>query len=111
MTEASPAKDAGIASQFRAFLENYGVIGLAIAFVIGAALTSLVKAVVEGLLMPIVGALLPGGSWREATWQVGPFDPFQVGRILGETLNFLIIAAFVFLVAKAVLGEAKVGKK
>ncbi|MBU3966269.1 MAG: MscL family protein [Euryarchaeota archaeon] len=47
--------------EFMDFLNKYGVIGLAIAFVMGAAITKLVTALVNDLIMPIIGALIPGG--------------------------------------------------
>ena len=50
--------------EFTTFLRQYGVIGLAIAVVIGGKLGDLVKAMVDGLLMPFIGALIPGGDWR-----------------------------------------------
>ena len=40
---------------FMAFLKEYGIIGLAIAVIIGGKAGELVKAIVDGLLMPIVG--------------------------------------------------------
>ena len=41
--------------EFTEFLKHYGVIGLAIAVIIGGKLNELVTAMVSGLLMPIVG--------------------------------------------------------
>src|SRR5581483_2695486 len=108
-------------------LDKYGVVGLAIAFVIGSALTVLVKSVVNDVLMPIVGLLTPGGGWEKAVLYVPPLpagsDPqsptfvlpphtlaLAWGDLLAALINFVIIAAFVFLVAKLVLGQREVGK-
>jgi large conductance mechanosensitive channel len=115
-------------AEFRAFLDKYGVIGLAIAFVIGAALTVLVKAVVDDVLMPIVGLVTPGGDWQTQKLYLPPLaagvDPNAAGfvlpphtlalawgHLLGALINFIIIAAFVFIVAKYVLREKAVAKK
>lgn len=99
--------------EFRAFLDKYGVIGLAIAFIIGAALTALVQAlvadIVTPLLKPIFAAL--GENWKTAETNLGPFGPFKIGHFLDAALSFLIIAVFVFVVAKYVLREKQVGKK
>ena len=100
----------GLFNEFKAFLEKYGVIGLAIAFVIGAALAALVKAVVADLLMPIVTPLIPGGEWRTAEVSVGPFQHIAWGDLLSNIINFLVVAGFVFLVAKFVLRQKEVGK-
>ncbi|HSE68376.1 MAG TPA: MscL family protein [Gemmatimonadales bacterium] len=91
---------------FMAFLKEYGIIGLAIAVIIGGKAGELVKAIVDGLLMPIVGLVLPSGDWQK--WMLGPF---AIGSVLGALLNFLIVAFIVYLFAKKVLREEKVTKK
>ena len=92
--------------EFMAFLKEYGVIGLAIAVIIGGKAGELVKSIVDGLLMPLVGMLLPSGDWQQLV--VGPF---QVGIVLSALVNFVIVAFLVFLFAKKVLKEEKVAKK
>jgi large conductance mechanosensitive channel len=92
--------------EFKAFLKEYGVIGLALGVIIGGKAGELVKAIVDGLLMPIVGLVIPGGEWQKLA--VGPF---QIGSVLGALLNFVIVAYFVFFVSKRFLGESTVGKK
>jgi large conductance mechanosensitive channel len=91
---------------FLAFLKQYGVIGLAIAVVIGGKANALVGAVVDNLLMPIVGLLVPEGDWRG--FNLGPFG---VGAILGALVDFLIVAWLVFWFAKKVLHEETVAKR
>ncbi len=93
-------------SEFVAFLKEYGVIGLAIGVIIGSKAGELVKSVVDGLLMPIVGLLLPSGDWQKLV-----LGPFQVGIVLAALINFIIVAFMVFLFAKMVLKEEKVSKK
>ena len=93
-------------SDFTRFLNEYGVIGLAIAVFIGGKAGELVKAIVDGLLMPIVGMVLPGGDWQK--WTLGPF---AIGSVLAALLNFLIVAFLVYWFAKKVLKEEMVGKK
>jgi large conductance mechanosensitive channel len=92
--------------EFMKFLKEYGVIGLAIAVIIGGKAGELVKAIVDGLLMPIVGLVLPEGGWQ--TWTLGPF---QIGMVLGALVNFVIVAWLVFLFSKKVLREETVAKK
>jgi large conductance mechanosensitive channel len=96
--------------EFTAFLKQYGVIGLAIAVIIGGKANDLVKAVTDGLLMPLVAAAIPGGAWRTATLDVGPIK-FLLGPVLGAGLDFLIVAFLVFWFAKMVLKEETVAKK
>jgi len=96
--------------EFIAFLKQYGVIGLAIAVIIGGKANAFVTAVVDGILMPIVTFFIPGGAWRTATLQVGPVH-FLLGPVLGAGVDFVIVAFLVFWFSKKVLKEETVTKK
>jgi len=95
-----------VQGEFMKFLKEYSVIGLAIGVIIGGKAGDLVKAIVDGILMPIVGLVLPSGAWQ--TWTVGPL---QIGLVLGALINFVIVAWLVFWFSKRVLREAEVAKK
>ena len=75
---------------FKSFLIKQNALALAIAVVIGTALTRVVTALVEGIIMPIVAVAAPDGAWRTATLDVGPFH-FLFGELLAAILNFLIV--------------------
>ena len=96
--------------EFIAFLKQYGVIGLAIAVIIGGKANALVSALVDGILMPVVTFFIPGGAWRTATLNVGPIH-FLLGPVLGAGVDFLIVAWLVFWFSKKVLREETVAKK
>jgi large conductance mechanosensitive channel len=84
-----------LAREFREFIAKGNVIDLAAAVIIGAAFSNVVTALSKGILMPIVGKLLPGGDWRTAT--VTSLN-LEVGQVLAATLDFLITALIVFLI-------------
>lgn len=92
--------------EFLQFLKQYSVIGLAIGVIIGSKAGELVKAVVDGLLMPIVGLALPSGEWQNLV-----LGQFKIGMVLAALINFVIVAFVVFLFAKMVLREESVAKK
>ena len=96
--------------EFTEFLKQYGVIGLAIAVIIGGKLNALISATVDGVLMPIITFFLPGGSWRTATLDLGPVH-FLLGPFFGSAIDFFIVALIVFYFAKTVLKEEKVAKR
>lgn len=96
--------------EFLAFLKHYGVIGLAIAVIIGGKLNALVDAVVKNLLMPFIGLMIPGGDWRELAITIGE-TKFGVGPILAAMVDFLIVAFVVFFISKKILREEVVAKK
>src|SRR3954465_1906166 len=78
-------------SDFKKFLLKQNILSLAIAVVVGAALGGLVKGMVDGFVMPIVGALTPATGWEKMTMDVGSVR-FQIGAILSAFLNFLVVA-------------------
>lgn len=92
--------------EFIDFLNKYGVIGLAVAFVMGAAVTKLVTALVTDLIMPVIAALIPGGDWKASTLNIGGIK-FLVGDFVGALIDFMIIAFVIFLIVKAVVKEKK----
>jgi len=102
-----PAPPKGFREEFMAFLNKYGVIGLAIAFIIGGAAGRLVSALVTDLLMPIINFVVPEGDWRKLVYEVGTMK-FQIGDFLGVLVDFLIIALVVFVLMKQL---AKTGLK
>ena len=97
-------------TEFKEFLKEYKVVGLAIAFVMGIAATTMVKSLVDDVIMPILTPFIPGGEWQTAVWNLGPIA-IKWGSFLGALINFIIIAWVVFLVAKIILREEKVSKK
>lgn len=100
----------GFVQEFREFLAEYKVAGLAVAFIMGVAITTLVQSLVNNIIMPIIGALLPGGAWQAATLEIGTVS-IGWGAFLAALINFIIIALVVFLIAKMVFKEEKVSKK
>jgi large conductance mechanosensitive channel len=95
--------------EFLAFLKQYGVIGLAIAVVIGGKANAVVTALVDGVIMPAVTFFLPGGQWRTVTLDVGPVH-FLLGPVFGAAIDFLIVAWLVFWFSKKILREQPVLK-
>jgi len=100
----------GIIAEFKDFLKEYKVLALAVAFIIGVAATTLIKSLVDNLIMPTITPMIPGGAWKTFTLVFGPFN-WGIGAFIGELINFIIIAIVVFLMAKFMMREEKVTKK
>jgi large conductance mechanosensitive channel len=100
----------GLIAEFKEFLREYKVMGLAVAFIMAIAGTALVKSLVDNIVMPLITPMIPGGGWQTATWAIGPFV-FGWGAFLAALINFVIIAFVIFLIAKFALREEKVTKK
>lgn len=94
---------------FQEFLKEYKIISLAIAFVIGAASNTLVKSLVDNVIMPLIDPLLGKVPWQEAVFELGPFS-IKYGAFLGDLLHFLIIAFVIFLIVKKLLKMESIKK-
>jgi large conductance mechanosensitive channel len=98
--------------EFKEFLTKSNAMALAIGVIIGAATGKLVTGIVAELLMPIISLVLPAGDWREKQIILKSVvdaagketvTSIKYGALVGDTLDFLIIACVVFLVTKALL--------
>ena len=99
-----------ILSEFSEFLKKYQVLGLAVAFIIGAASTKMVTAFVNDIIMPIISVFIPGGEWRTAVWEIGSIR-LLIGDFVGALIDFLIIALVVFLIVKIIMKEDATTKR
>lgn len=104
-------KSIGLVKEFKDFLKEYKVIGLAIAVIMGFAANTLVKSLVDNIVMPLITPFIPGGSWQTATFSFWVWKGIGWGPFLSALIYFIIIAWVVFLVAKFMLKEEKVSKK
>jgi len=91
---AQPAKK-GLMTEFMEFFLKYKVLGLAVAFIIGLYLGTLVQALVNDLIMPVIQIAMPGSAWETIT-----LGPFRIGHFIGALITFLIVALVVFLIVK-----------
>jgi large conductance mechanosensitive channel len=91
-----PPPKKGLLNEFKDFISKYKVMGMAVAFILGLYLGTLVKALVDDLIMPIVSLAIPGVEWELIT--VGPF---RIGHFIGALITFLIVAFVIFVLVKA----------
>ncbi len=91
---------------FKAFMIKQNALALAIAVVVGSALDTVVKAIVNGLFMPLVAPLqqATGGDYAKLTWALGPFR-FAPGLVLSALVNFLIIGFVAWRLSKLFVKE------
>jgi large conductance mechanosensitive channel len=96
--------------EFIEFLKQYGVIGLAIAVIIGGKLNLLVTSVVNDLLTPLLfqPALKAAGVASIAQLS---YNGILYGRVIAAFIDFIVVAVIVFLMAKKVMKEQVVAKK
>lgn len=101
--------------EFKEFISRGNVIDLAVGIIIGAAFTAIVTSLVEDIIMPPVGFVmggldfsnyfvnLSGGDYRSlAEAQAAGAATINYGKFVNAVINFLIVAAAVFLLVRAV---------
>ena len=91
-------------AEFKAFLKNYGIVGLAIAVIIGGKLNELVTSVVNDLLMPLVFQPALKAANVDDIRKLSVNGIFY-GKVLGSFVDFIVVALIVFLLAKFLLKE------
>ena len=96
--------------EFVDFLKQYGIIGLAIAVIIGGKLNEFVTSVVQDLLMPIVFMPALKAANVDDIRKLS-YNGILYGKVVGSAIDFLIVAFVVFMIAKVVLKEDQVAKK
>ena len=96
--------------EFVDFLKHYGVIGLAIAVIIGGKLNDLVTSIVNDLLMPLVFKPALQAAQVDDVRKLS-FHGILYGKVIGSLIDFLVVAFVVFLIAKIILREQTVAKK
>jgi large conductance mechanosensitive channel len=93
--------------EFKAFLIKENALSLAIAVVIGVALNSVVQALVEGIVMPIVGFATPDNqTWQTLTIPPGNEKGLRVGLVLNALLNFIIVGFVAWRLSKLLIRPA-----
>ena len=104
LTPVPPAPPApapkGMMAEFKAFLAQYKVLGLAVAFILGIYLGALVQALVKDLVLPLIGiALGPGNNLTSLVVDFAG-QTFGIGEFLNALVTFIIVAFVIFLMVK-----------
>ncbi len=96
-----------LTSEFKAFIMRGNVLDLAVGVVIGAAFGKIVTALVDNVIMPPIGLLIGGvdfSAWKWILKAAGADGKgevaIQIGVFLNTIIQFLIVAAAIFVVVK-----------
>ncbi|NQW29951.1 MAG: large-conductance mechanosensitive channel protein MscL [Ignavibacteria bacterium] len=97
--------------EFKAFAMRGSVVDLAVGVAIGGAFGKIVTSFVNDVLMPPLGILLGGANFRNIAWTLkeavmegekvlNPAVTINIGMFAQAVIDFLIIAAAIFMVVK-----------
>ncbi len=82
------------------FIREQGVVGLAVGFILGGAVSKVVTAIVEDIVNPLVGlALGATDGLKDASFGIGSAK-ILYGAFISTTIDFIIIAFVVYFGVK-----------
>jgi large conductance mechanosensitive channel len=85
---------------FRKFIMRGNVLDLAVAVVIGVAFNAVVTSLVNDVIMQVIAAIVGKPNFNDLTFTIND-GIIYYGRFLTALINFLIIAATLFVVIRA----------
>ncbi len=94
-----PPPPKGMWNEFKDFLSQYKVMGLAVAFIMGVYLGILIQSLVKDLLLPAIGLALPVSDLSSLQYAVEE-QTFGIGNFLVALITFIIVAFVIFILVK-----------
>lgn len=99
-----------VLKEFREFISRGNVVDLAVGVIIGGAFGAIVKTLVDSVVMPPIGLLTGGVDFSELKIVLKPAVAatktaevaIHYGLFLNTVIQFLIVAAVIFLMVKAI---------
>jgi len=103
----------GMISEFKEFISRGNVVDLAVGVVIGAAFGRIVTAMVDGIVMPVIGLAMGGVKFSDlavvlhpaqldATGkEIAPALLLKYGAFLQSMIDFMVVAFVIFMFLKA----------
>lgn len=106
----------GMLQEFKKFALRGSVMDMAVGIIIGGAFGTMVKSLVDDVIMPPLGYVVSNVDFKDKAWQIAPNrieqdqDGKQVtkpavllkyGSFINSVISFLIVAWAVFLLVKA----------
>ncbi len=104
----------GMLQEFKKFALRGNVMDMAVGIIIGGAFGTMVKSLVDDVLMPPIGYVSSGVDFKEKTFEIGerevvvdgknrtvPAMKLNYGSFINSVISFLIVAWAVFFLVKA----------
>ena len=92
--------------EFKQFIMRGNVMDLAVGVIIGGAFQKIITALVEKLIMPLIGIIVGGINFEKEVIKVGDAE-LGWGAVFQEIMNFVIVGFVIFAVIKALNTASK----
>ena len=90
----------GFIKEFKEFAMRGNVMDMAVGVIIGGAFGAIITALVDKIIMPIIGAIMGGKDFSGLSIKVGD-AAIGYGAFIQAVIDFLIVAFVLFLILKA----------
>jgi large conductance mechanosensitive channel len=93
--------------EFKKFALRGNVMDMAVGIIIGGAIGTVVKSLVDDVIMPPIGMLTSGIDFKNLAWEIRPAQgdvkavTLNYGAFINNVISFLIVAWAVFMLVKA----------
>ena len=97
----------GMIQEFKKFALRGNVVDMAVGIIIGGAFGTVVKSLVDDVVMPPIGYVTSGVNFKDLAWQIRPAEgttpalTLNYGSFINSVITFIIVAWAVFLLIKA----------
>ena len=98
----------GLIQEFKAFISRGNVVDMAVGVIIGSAFTKIVNSLVNDVVMPALGVITGGVNFSDLKYVITPGTEevaevaVKYGSFLQNIVDFLLIAAVVFMMVKMI---------
>lgn len=91
------AEKKGFFAEFKEFISRGSVMDMAVGVVVGGAFTSIVTALVDSIINPIITRISGNADFSDVVIGI-----FPIGQLISAVINFLLISFVVFLMVKTI---------
>lgn len=99
-----------ILKEFKEFISRGSVVDLAVGVIVGGAFSKIVTSLVNDILMPIIGIVIGGLDFSSLSITFRDAN-IAYGAFIQNVIDFLIVAACIFMFVKLINSIEKLGKK
>jgi large conductance mechanosensitive channel len=109
--ESVKNKARALYDEFKNFAFKGSVIDLAVGVIIGAAFGTIIKSLVDNIIMPLIAAIMPTNkSYTEWSFPLGGSN-ILFGKFLGDVVSFIVVALVLYIFIVKFLGWVMKTKK
>ncbi|GAB4255073.1 MAG: large-conductance mechanosensitive channel protein MscL [Candidatus Methylacidiphilales bacterium] len=105
----------GILNEFKTFISRGNVIDLAVGVIVGAAFGKIISSFVDNVIAPVLGLILGRLDLSDLAWVIaeegGEPVLLRYGAFLQTCIDFVITAAAIFFMIKAINTARQLAKK